>query len=515
MVIQRPAPATPPRVATTLAEPHAVIVADGIVVRRGTRVVLDGVSLAVRPGEVVAIVGASGGGKSTLLAALAGTQPFEAGSIDTAPGTRVGVVPQDDIIHHDLPLARTLLYAARLRLGTGELHAVVEGLLEQLDLTAVAAVRVGDLSGGQRKRASIAVELLARPAVLLLDEPTAGLDPASAAGVMRTLRELAARGCAVVLTTHHLADLAHADEIVALDHGRLTRVADPSMVLDALGVHDTGPDIHDRAVATAVADDEPRARSNAWQQWRALARRNVEVLVRGRLTLAILLGAPLLVVAMFAVLFQAGTFGANAAIDATARPMVAYWLAFAGFFFGLTYGLLQICTEVTVARRERFAGVGIGAYILGKAAVLVPLLLAVDVALVAVLRVLDRLPGASASSTVALVAILLLDGVAALLLGLFLSAIVTDTAQAAMALPMVCFPAVLFAGVIVPVNGMERAGRYISVVTPARWAFEAIASNLGVALPGRPGGALQGTLVLVVFAGVFASALHAALRRRF
>jgi ABC-type multidrug transport system ATPase subunit len=499
-----------------------VIEANEITVRRGDRRVLDGVTIAVVPGEVIAIVGASGGGKSTLLAALAGMQPVDGGTISASPYCGVGFVPQDDIIHHDLPLVRTLTYAARLRLPGGDVRTAVDTVLAELGLTEFADVRVADLSGGQRKRASIAVELLARPAVLLLDEPTAGLDPASAAGVMRTLRALADRGCAIVCTTHHLADLAGADTVLALDGGRLTRVADPATVLDALGVPATtaarsassARSALDSRVTALPAHDGVAQRTGAWRQWRSLARRNFDVLVRGRLTLAILVGAPLLVVAMFAVLFQPGTFTDGATVDASAQPMVAYWLAFAGFFFGLTYGLLQICTEIAVAKRDRFAGVGLGAYIAGKAAVLVPLLFMVDVALVVVLRVLDRIPAASASTTAGLVTILLLDSAAALLLGLFLSALVTDTAQAAMALPMVCFPAVLFAGVIVPVADMATAGRAISVVTPARWAFEAIAANLGVDLAGHTAGALGGTIVLAVFATVFATALRAALRRR-
>jgi hypothetical protein len=256
----------------------------------------------------------------------------------------------------------------------------------------------------------------------------------------------------------------------------------------------------------------PPASARAWRQLRTLTARNAEVVVSGRLTLAILVGAPLLVVAMFAVLFQPGTFDQQAAADPDAQAMVAYWLAFAGFFFGLTYGLLQVCTEIEVARRERFAGVGIGTYLAAKAAVLVPALLVVDVALVGVLRALDRIPGDDLGGTTALLALLLLDSAVALVLGLLLSALVSDSAQAAMALPMVCFPAVLFAGAIVPVADMTVAGEVLAATTPVRWAFEAVAANLGIDGPG--GGGVGAPAALVVCLLALAAGAAAATRRR-
>ncbi len=169
----------------------ARLVADGVVAVRGSRRVLDGVSFVVEPGEVVALVGPSGGGKSTLLESLAGIRTVAEGTVRLDESdidedreqvrSHVGFVPQDDIIHRDLRLRDTLQYAARLRLPRGNNHAdVANAVLTELDLLNQASLPVGSLSGGQRKRASIAVELLARPRLLLLDEPTAGLDPATA-----------------------------------------------------------------------------------------------------------------------------------------------------------------------------------------------------------------------------------------------------------------------------------------------------------------------------------------------
>ena len=187
----------------------------------GGRQLLQEMSFAVAPGELVALVGGSGAGKTTLLETMAGLRPPSAGAVlhdgaAVAHGAeaRIGFVPQDDIIHRDLPLRRTLRYAAGLRLPAGTDAAGIMGTVDQtlhdLDLADRSEVRVGNLSGGQRKRASIAVELLTRPRLLFLDEPTSGLDPSTSEDVLAVLRRLANRGVTVVFTTHNPADIVGA-----------------------------------------------------------------------------------------------------------------------------------------------------------------------------------------------------------------------------------------------------------------------------------------------------------------
>src|SRR6202035_3289309 len=201
---------------------------------RGGRLTLHGVSLTIGPGELVAIIGGSGTGKTTLLDTICGLVPPAAGEVRYEAGRGgFGYVPQDDIIHAELLLRRPLRYAARLRLPAGatvgEIDGAVADVLRVLDLDSRADVPVGSLSGGQRKRASIAVELLTRPRVFFLDEPTSGLDPARGAELMRVLRRLASEGTTVVLTTHNPLDAGRCDKIAVLaDEGYLAFFGPPA-----------------------------------------------------------------------------------------------------------------------------------------------------------------------------------------------------------------------------------------------------------------------------------------------
>src|SRR6185312_3515423 len=146
-------------------------------------VTLRDVTLSVDRGELIAIIGGSGSGKTTLLNTMCGLRPPATGEVIRPGNEAVGYVPQDDIIHVALPLERTLRYAAALR-DVPDPVGAVEQVIQTLELTGREAVPVGSLSGGERKRASIAAELLARPPLFFLDEPTSGLDPARGAELM-------------------------------------------------------------------------------------------------------------------------------------------------------------------------------------------------------------------------------------------------------------------------------------------------------------------------------------------
>jgi ABC-type multidrug transport system ATPase subunit len=477
---------------------------------RGELTLIDAASFTLSAGELVAIVGPSGAGKTALLEAIAGIAPATSGSVRfdgidlfANLGTFrsvLGYVPQDDIIHADLPLERTLRYAARLRLPSSatpaEVDDAVRDVIDAVGLTEQTDVRVGSLSGGQRKRASIAVELLTDPHVFFLDEPTSGLDPVTSAELIDRLRRLADRSATVVFTTHSVEDLAVCDRIVFMARGgRVGFVGTLDDALERFGVSSV-PELYRRlassdgttdtaGTATRVPGPDAGTRdvirrpvASGLTQWGVLTRRTLETLLRNRLTLAILVGSPALVVGMFAILFRPGAFDMQDP-SPSSMVMIGFWIVFAAFFFGLTYGLLQICTERTIVNRERLVGLRLGAYVASKVTVLVPFLLLVVVSMLGVLRLLDRLPSRPPSTYASMSVGLLLCSVAALGLGLLTSAAVGNVAQATLALPMLCFPAVLFSGAILPVHLMAAPGSALSVVIPSRWAFEGIGHDLG------------------------------------
>jgi ABC-type multidrug transport system ATPase subunit len=487
--------------------------------RVGTRQLLHKLSLSIEPGELVAIAGGSGAGKSTLLELLAGLQQPSAGEVRHdgvvrgsrgSADSRIGYVPQDDIIHLEMPLRRTLRYAAKLRLPAGtsaaEANRVVEETMRDLDLTERAEVPVRALSGGQRKRASIAVELLTRPRLFFLDEPTSGLDPSTAADVMRLLRRLSQRGVTVVLTTHEPAGIDRCDRVVFLARdGHLVFNGSPTEARHHFGVTELA-EVYERLAGEqspatwAERFTERRAKSEAgpdiapapgpstrsmvkgtswFRQWWLLTRRNVDVLLRNRLTLAVLLGSPVLVTAMMATLFKRGAFDAHGAAD-VGPAQIVFWIAFAGFFFGLTYGLLQIVGELAVFRRERLAGLSVSAYVASKVTALLPVLAGVSAVLLGVLRALGRLPDVGWHVYALLFLTIVVEATSALALGLLASAAVSNAAQAALALPMLCFPQVLFGGAIVPVHDMATPGRLMSFGLSNRHAFEALGHDLNL-----------------------------------
>ena len=225
-------------------------------------------SFSIQPGELVALVGGSGAGKTTLLEILAGVRAPSAGQVmhdgvrvdaGATPGSGIGYVPQDDIIHVEMPLRRTLQYAARLRLPAGtsaeQADRVVDETMRDLDLADRRDVAVRMLSGGQRKRASIAVELLTQPRTFFLDEPTSGLDPSTSAEVVRLLRRLTGRGVTVVLTTHEPATIDRCDQVVFLTrNGYLAFAGTPAQARRYFGVDDLA-DVYRRL----ASEGTPRA----------------------------------------------------------------------------------------------------------------------------------------------------------------------------------------------------------------------------------------------------------------
>lgn len=196
-------------------------------------VLINDISLAIPSRKFVALVGGSGAGKSTLMDALNGLRPAQTGTVLyngkdyyhhlAAFSTQLGYVPQDDIIHRDLSVESALYYAAKLRLPSDmtkdQIKGRIDEVLEDVDMKHRRHLLISKLSGGQRKRVSIALELLANPSVFFLDEPTSGLDPGLDRKMMTLLRNLADKGHTIVLVTHATNNINSCDYICFLSPG--------------------------------------------------------------------------------------------------------------------------------------------------------------------------------------------------------------------------------------------------------------------------------------------------------
>ncbi len=360
------APAPPP----IPAEPEpASILLEALNLRREVdngKVILNNVSLVVRPQEFVAVVGVSGAGKSTLLGALSGFRPATSGQVllngmslyehFEALRAKIGYVPQDDIIHRELPVERALEYAAELRLPAelppAAKTARVSEVLAELGLEQQRQTVVASLSGGQRKRVSIGVELLTSPPLFFLDEPTSGLDPGTETRMMALLRQLADQGRTVLLITHATRNVSMCDRVLFLARGgRVAFYGAPKVALDYFGVREF-EDIYDlienqrtpeewevsfaasplyqseiaeriehlpgaALVAPApkvwavYVPGQARQPSESLRQFKILTRRYAEIVLRDRKNLAILLlQAPIIAVLLWALFTNGNLFKA-------------------------------------------------------------------------------------------------------------------------------------------------------------------------------------------------------------
>ena len=206
-------------------------------------ILINDISIAIPPRTFVALVGGSGAGKSMLMDALNGLRPAQKGLVLyngqdyyrhlAAFSTQLGYVPQDDIIHRELTVERALYYTARMRLPEdftqAQIKQRIDEVLEDVDMKHRRGLLINKLSGGQRKRVSIALELLAKPSVFFLDEPTSGLDPGLDRRMMFLLRRLADKGHTIILATHATNNINACDYICFLAQGgRLTYFGPPN-----------------------------------------------------------------------------------------------------------------------------------------------------------------------------------------------------------------------------------------------------------------------------------------------
>ncbi len=233
----------------------------------GGRTLLDGVDLVLHPGELCALLGPSGAGKSTLMKAILGLRKPSSGVVQfgtaaVGADAPVGYVPQDDALHGVLTVRAALSYAARLRLWDvplAEREARLDDVVARVGLHDRLDVRIDRLSGGQRKRVSVAMELLTAPPILVLDEPTSGLDPGMEARTMGLFRDLAHEGRVVLVSTHAMASMDQCDVVVVLVGGRTAYAGPPGACAGWFGALDLN------GVFPAIARRAPPVWARTWE----------------------------------------------------------------------------------------------------------------------------------------------------------------------------------------------------------------------------------------------------------
>ena len=219
------------------------VVVDGLHVFRGSHEVLPGISLSVPRGQVVGLLGPSGGGKTTLLRSIVGVQILAGGTVSVlgepagSPGlrSRVGYVTQDPSVYSDLTVRQNIAYFAVL---VGAPRDAVERTIEAVDLTSDADSRVDRLSGGQRSRVSLGAALVGAPELLVLDEPTVGLDPVLRRDLWAMFHRLAGDGTTLLVSSHVMDEATRCDRLMLLREGHLLADDTPDGLLARTGAPD-------------------------------------------------------------------------------------------------------------------------------------------------------------------------------------------------------------------------------------------------------------------------------------
>ncbi|HET6830629.1 MAG TPA: ATP-binding cassette domain-containing protein, partial [Solirubrobacterales bacterium] len=475
------------------------------------KLILNRASLAVEPGEFVVIIGESGSGKTTLVKALAGVTDPTGGRVlvsgEPVQGrlTDIGYVPQDEIVHRGLTVVEGLRYAAWLRLPkdstAADIDDAVERVIEELDLGDHAETRIGSLSGGQRKRVGVGTELVNRPSLLFLDEPTTGLDPGLETRLMEIFRGLAEEGRrSVTVVTHATKNLDLPDRVCVMGQGgELCFFGPPEEAKDffSASTYDGIYSALDRRPATewrrefeaergeslatleepvaAPAARPTRPRPDVGRQSALLARRYLTLMVRDRRNLAILLGQVPLIALGIALLFKSDVLRGE--IDTNNAALLLFLVVTSMIWLGAIDAAREIIKERPLMERERAIGVRLSAYLGSKSIVLFGLVAVQALLLGAVtfgLRPLYESP----PTYLALFVVLAVTGFVAVAMGLLISSLVSSEDQAASFIPLALIPQLLFGGAIVAVAEMSGAMQQLSKLVFSRWSF----ADIGAAI---------------------------------
>ncbi|MFE0865613.1 FHA domain-containing protein [Streptomyces rochei] len=500
----------------------------------GGKQILKDVSFGVPEKSLIAVIGPSGSGKSTLLKALTGYRPADQGEVlydnrnlykqFAELRQRIGLVPQDDILHKELTVKRALKYAAKLRFPAdttaAERDARIDEVLRELKLDIHKDKKVTSLSGGQRKRVSVALELLTKPSLIFLDEPTSGLDPGMDRDVMQLLRGLADDGRTVLVVTHSVAELAICDKLLVMaPGGSVAYFGPPEEALNFFG-YDTWADVfsafenyrdydwagrwkgsqHYQMYAADIDAVAPQAvqvpamqamkppKPQGWMsQFVTLVRRYVSVIVsdKGFLALMVILpavlGAVSLLIDADKGLLPNPPNAAGRIIPNGTATTVLLILAVGACFAGAANSVRELIKERVIYERERATGLSRSAYLMSKVFVLgvITVLQGLMVGVIgfATREIPEEGLVLGGLTLVELSLPIMALGFTSMMFGLIISSLVKTAEKTMPLLVMFAIIQVVFTGCLFALNGAVGVNQF-SYLMPSRWAVAAAGATL-------------------------------------
>ncbi|MFC4958062.1 FHA domain-containing protein [Streptomyces mauvecolor] len=494
----------------------------------GGKDILKDVSFGVPEKSLIAVIGPSGSGKSTLLKALTGYRPANKGDVlydnrnlykqFAELRQRIGLVPQDDILHKELTVKKALKYAAKLRFPAdtteNERQQRIDEVLRELKLDIHKEKKVTSLSGGQRKRVSVALELLTKPSLIFLDEPTSGLDPGMDRDVMQLLRGLADDGRTVLVVTHSVAELAICDKLLVMaPGGSVAYFGPPEEALNFFG-YSTWADVFSAfesyrdydwagrwkgsqhyqmyaadidAVAPqsvqmppAQAMKPPKPQGWVSQLW-TLMRRYVSVIASDKGFLALSVALPAVIGSVSVVIpakFGLAPPTPPSRFNGDAGTIMLI-LAVGMCFSGAANSVRELIKERVIYERERATGLSRSAYLMSKILVLGVITAFQGVILCVIGFSTRKLPteGLVMPPAVEMCLVVIALGFTSMMFGLIISSLVKTSEKTMPLLVMFAIVQVVFTGILFKVYdsvGLEQ----FAWLMPSRWAIAGVGTTL-------------------------------------
>ena len=480
--------------------------------------ICNNVNLTINPGELVAIIGGSGAGKTSIMNCISGYSTPTSGQVlvndvdlyenyDTLKYI-IGYVPQKDIVYDNLTVHDMLRYSARLRLPkdvtSDEIDQIVQKVIDTVELSHRSDALVRSLSGGQRKRASIAVELLTDPNLFFLDEPTSGLDPGTERNLIRTLKGMTSSGKTVILVTHSTLGMQEYDKIIFMGTGgklcfagsydEALRFFETDDIVNVYEMISSEPDVWKNKYEQMLSQQQRSSsapkkteiknsnKKGYFRQFGILSTRYTHLLLNDRQRmLLLLLQAPLL---GFLVYLVANDKFARI-YESTISILFVY--SCCAFWIGIMSALQEICKERVILKREYMTGLNMGSYILSKMVVLsvmcilqsfiltltIALLVNVDKGGGEFWRPFFEVTGVISSPFLEFFITTALTSISAAAMGILVSALFTNADRVMTIAPILLMPQILFSGMLFTLDGISKK---ISYFINCRWAMESYGS---------------------------------------